>query len=280
MIVKGHVLIVEDQTHTRQVLALMIGKNGYHVTQAASGKRAVQLLKEAERTGNTFDVVLTDIVLGDIDGVEVAKVARSKPDGPEVILLTGHGSLETAMGAIRSQAFDYLLKPCENEELLACIAAALQKHKERQQQHEKLDVLSKIEGMVTQNQEQHAERLADDPSQDGEYPHLATRNHHRHIGSLCIDTDRHTIWFDHKEVSVTPSEYRILECLSEFPGRAFSFAEIVQCMRGRQVEESEAREILRQHIRNLRQKIPRDYLENVYAVGYMLVNPAEHQEVS
>jgi DNA-binding response OmpR family regulator len=131
-----HILIVEDDTIMRENIAMFLETSGYRVTQAADGETALDLLETTTLQGGCYDVVVTDIMMGAVDGVQVMEVARKQPYKPEVILLTGHGSLETAMTALRTNAFDYLLKPCRITILIERVAAALDYRKELQRKDE------------------------------------------------------------------------------------------------------------------------------------------------
>ncbi len=280
-----HVLLVEDHAQTRQILALVLQKAGYRVTQASDGKRALELLNEQESAQSGYDVVVTDIVMSGVDGVQVARVARQQAEAPEVILLTGHGTLETAMEAIRAGAFDYLLKPCENEQILERVAAAYEHRKQIIRQMRESQMLHTVTEILKSTQE-YAETpepvkpslVASDSMTDmPDVQPNESKKRYICIGKLCIDTYRHEVWFDNDQLSVTPSEYIILDCLASMPGRVVSFGDIVHCTRGYRVDDAEAKELLRQHILNLRKKLDRRYIVSVYGVGYMLVDPEEEE---
>jgi DNA-binding response OmpR family regulator len=116
---KTPILLVEDDAKLRRTLAAWISHAGYEVAQAPDGESAIRMLMI-----ESFAVVVSDIVMGGIDGLSVLQAAGRLRQPPAVILLTGQGTLETAMAALRAGAFDYLLKPCNGDELLARIAAA------------------------------------------------------------------------------------------------------------------------------------------------------------
>jgi DNA-binding response OmpR family regulator len=281
-----HVLLVEDHAQTRQILALVLQKAGYRVTQASDGKRALELLTEQESAHSGYDVVVTDIVMSGFDGVQVARVARQQAEAPEVILLTGHGTLETAMEAIRAGAFDYLLKPCENEQILERVAAAYEHRKQRIRQMRESQMLHTVTEILKSTQEYAEIPESPKPSLGGTSASMTdapdvqpneSKERYICIGKLCIDTYRHEVWFDTHQLSITPSEYIILDCLASRPGRVVSFGDIVHCTRGYRVDDAEAKELLRQHILNLRKKLDRRYIVSVYGVGYMLVDPAEEE---
>lgn len=119
---KYKILLVDDDPFILQSIAVALEQEGYHVTSAADGKQAVELIEK-----NSFDLVLTDLVMDPIDGIGVLKKAKEKDPEIVVIILTGFGDLISAIEALRLDADDYLLKPCEPEELLFRISSCLEK---------------------------------------------------------------------------------------------------------------------------------------------------------
>ncbi len=107
------VLLVDDEVGFLDVMAKRLGRRGVDVTPVPSGTEAVQVLR-----GTDFDAAILDLKLEDMDGIEILHIFKKMvPDMP-VIMLTGHGSEQAAREGMQSGAFDYLLKPCELEELL------------------------------------------------------------------------------------------------------------------------------------------------------------------
>jgi len=106
------VLIVEDNESLRAGIKVSLEESGFSVQDAASGEEAVQKL-EAE----SFHVVVSDIRLGDLTGVDILKKAKEVNSGTEVILMTAYATVETAIQALRLGAFDYIQKPFEIEQL-------------------------------------------------------------------------------------------------------------------------------------------------------------------
>jgi len=105
----------------------MLTAEGLTVVSRGSGREALQELKS-----QPFDVILLDLRMPDMDGLEtLAEVKRLSP-GTEVIILTGHASLDAAMEIIKLGGYDYLLKPCPLEDLLLKIEAAYEKKVERE----------------------------------------------------------------------------------------------------------------------------------------------------
>ncbi|OGR51276.1 MAG: two-component system response regulator [Desulfobacula sp. RIFOXYB2_FULL_45_6] len=112
-------LLVDDEKGYLNVLSNRLSRRSFNPTKAYSGTEAIQILRK-----NDFDVVVLDLKMEDMDGIEVLKVIkRMVPDLP-VILLTGHGSHTAAKEGILAGAFDYLTKPCELVELMEKIREA------------------------------------------------------------------------------------------------------------------------------------------------------------
>jgi DNA-binding NtrC family response regulator len=106
------ILLVEDNESLRAGVRVSLEESGYAVQEAATGEEAVQKLET-----ESFHVVVTDIRLGDLTGVDVLKKAKEVNSETEVILMTAYATVETAVQALRLGAFDYIQKPFELEQL-------------------------------------------------------------------------------------------------------------------------------------------------------------------
>lgn len=107
------VLLVDDEAGFTDVLTKRMEKRGLEVVSADCGTEAIRILRKQD-----FDVVVLDLKMEDMDGIEVLQIIRKMvPDLP-VIMLTGHGSETAAKDGLRYGAYDYLLKPCDLEELV------------------------------------------------------------------------------------------------------------------------------------------------------------------
>ena len=113
------ILLVDDEKDFVEMLGLRLTEEGHRVRPAHSGKEALEALAVA-----AGDVVILDIKMPGMDGIETIKEIKSRFPIVEVILLTGHGSIDTAVEGLKSGAFDYLLKPADFEELLTKLDAA------------------------------------------------------------------------------------------------------------------------------------------------------------
>jgi len=113
------ILIVEDEETQRTLLAGLLRKEGYTVEEAGNGSTAMELLRAI-----TIDLALLDFKLPDMDGLSILKGLKEINPEVEVIILSGHASMDAAMEINRLGGYDYLMKPCELEQLLAKVEGA------------------------------------------------------------------------------------------------------------------------------------------------------------
>jgi DNA-binding NtrC family response regulator len=116
------ILLVDDDDAFRKVLAAEIADFGYEVSAAASGEEALRQFPKLDP-----DVVVLDLRLPGMTGLDVLKHLREQSASAEVIMLTGHGSIDTAIESIRMGAFDYVVKPCSLDELNIRIQRAIER---------------------------------------------------------------------------------------------------------------------------------------------------------
>ncbi len=120
----GKVLVVDDQKNMRATTAIVLRQAGYAVEEAEDGAVAVQRIQ-----GETFDVVLTDLRMPSVDGMEVLRAAQRIAPETQVIVMTAYGTIESAVDAIRQGAYDFLAKPFKEDELLLRVSKALEKRR-------------------------------------------------------------------------------------------------------------------------------------------------------
>jgi DNA-binding NtrC family response regulator len=120
---RGHrILVVDDDETIRGFLRDLLTANSHEVDEAPDTHGAAQLLKSRE-----YDVVITDLMLPDGDGLEVLRAARSRPYEPEVLVITAFGTIDSAVEAVRGGAFDYLTKPVASQKLLLTVDRAVER---------------------------------------------------------------------------------------------------------------------------------------------------------
>jgi two-component system, NtrC family, nitrogen regulation response regulator NtrX len=129
----NHVLIVDDEAEIRESLGEILKEDGYAVTSTASASEALVLLRDA-----SYDVLLLDIWLPDRDGLEVLTEIRSLEieNTPEVIIISGHGTIETAVRATKLGAFDFLEKPLSIDRTLILLKNAVEARRLRSENQE------------------------------------------------------------------------------------------------------------------------------------------------
>lgn len=122
----GNILLVDDELLLRKTLSADLEVEGFEVETAENGQIGLELLGK-----KTFDLVITDLVMEGLDGIQVLKGAKKIDPGIAVIILTGYGDLKSAIDALRLGADDYLLKPCDMNELVLRISRCLQQQEFR-----------------------------------------------------------------------------------------------------------------------------------------------------
>jgi len=115
-----NILVVDDEETLRESLGRLMVREGYTVTTAGSGEEALDLI-----SAGSFDLIITDIILPGIDGIEVLRRVREKNPEQFVVIITAYASIETAVEALRAGAYDYIMKPIIHEEIKRLIKNAL-----------------------------------------------------------------------------------------------------------------------------------------------------------
>ena len=129
----SHILVVDDELSMRELLEVMLVREGYQVSCAENGRRAIAMVEKTK-----FDLLLCDIRLGDITGLDVLRAAKSHNPNTVVIMISAYATTETAVEAMNEGAYDYVPKPFDNDELKMAIAKAL-KLKTIEHEKESLD---------------------------------------------------------------------------------------------------------------------------------------------
>ncbi|MFP4438159.1 MAG: response regulator transcription factor [Chloroflexaceae bacterium] len=255
----AYILVVDDETNIRLTLSALLTRAGYSVTEAATGEEAVELLKQ-----RPFDLMLVDLKMPGIDGMQVVAAARDLKLDSAIIVLTGHGTLETAVEGLHHGIFDYLLKTTDPVQVVERVKAALEDRTQKIRQRELLDVVGEAVKELRGPNKQAATGTT-----GGAAERLIT------VGELQLDTWHQVATLADRSLSLTPTEFRVLLCLAEHAGQMLSYAQLVRCAQGYDTSEIEAGELIKPHIHHLRQKLEPDpasprYLLNVRGKGYIL----------
>lgn len=146
------ILVVDDEEPIREVVCSMLESSGYECVQACSGKDALEHL----RKDTNFQLVLSDLMMPELDGVGLLEGVRRRYKELPVVMVTAVHDISVALAAIRNGAYDYLLKPFEREQLLAVVRRALEAHRLRV---ENLLYQSNLEALVDQRTRQLRETI-------------------------------------------------------------------------------------------------------------------------
>lgn len=227
-------LVVDDEEGIRSTLKEALQRGGYIVTTASSGEEALDLLR-----ATSFDAAVVDLKLGGrVDGLRLLEAIRWRWPGTAVVILTAHGSLESAIAAIREDVDDYLLKPARPSEVRQVLQRALDRRRSKA------------------GQEQLREQ------------HVVQR------GGFFVDLDHHLATKDGQALELTPQELKLLVHLMQNDHRLVPPPELVRVVREYEPDSLyEARQIIKWYIHRLRQQVEPDpsnprHIVNVRGVGY------------
>ena len=117
----GKILVVDDQRNMRTTLAMMLRGGGYEVDEAADGAQG-----RDKGAAGAYDVVITDLRMGDFSGIEVLRAVKEAQPMTEVIVMTAYGTIESAVEAMRLGSFDYIQKPFSEQELIVKVSKAME----------------------------------------------------------------------------------------------------------------------------------------------------------
>ena len=134
----ARILVVDDEENIRKSLRMILEYEGYSLIEASTGEEALSLLKETV----DVDLVFLDVKLPGMDGLEVLSEIKKRPVSPEVVVISGHGTIQNAVEATKRGAFEFLEKPLHRDRVLLSIRNALQQDKLRR---ENLDLRRKAE---------------------------------------------------------------------------------------------------------------------------------------
>jgi len=233
---KIHTLVVDDEPGIRFFVEETLHRSGHDVVSAKCGEDALEILRDTP-----FNLVVLDLKLGGkVDGIKVLEAIRWRWPDTSVIILTAHGSLDTAVSAIDFGVEKYVQKPLSPKELREVVDEVLEKHT-KERLHSEVDGQKKfIKGVFE------------------------------------VDEGLHKVKMDNNLLDLTPSEFNLIVHLLRNDDRVISPEELVEVVRGYKPEDViEARQIIKWYIHRLRQKVERDsshpeYILNVRGVGYRI----------
>jgi DNA-binding response OmpR family regulator len=251
------ILIAENSPSVRFVLERTLRSEKYSIDLAANGEEAIALIHH-----NVYDLILLDLHMEPVDGMQVLNVLRKESIDTVVIILTAHGSMESAVEALRLETFDYLLKPATPDMIRKRVRDGLVRRQEllrHRQMAAQIDTI-KIALQKLEDVESH-----DIPNDDGRF---------EHHGKVLIDRHHREIILADQKLGLTSAEFNILSYLIEAAPAVISPSQLVKATLGYEVQNSEASEIIKVYIHHLRQKIEAitandGYIKTIRHQGYL-----------
>ena len=131
-----HILVVDDETKMQRILCMALGKIGYRISTASNGREALAKIDQS-----VVDVVITDLKMPEMDGMQLLSQLRERGDDTPVIMVTAFGSVDSAVAAMKSGASDYLIRPFELESVELAVERALAlRHVQQQNRYLKCEL--------------------------------------------------------------------------------------------------------------------------------------------
>jgi DNA-binding response OmpR family regulator len=232
-----NVLVVEDDRDIARLVELHLRDEGYSVTVVSDGKLGLR-----QSLSKTYDLVILDLILPGMDGLEVCRHIRNRPEYTPVLMLTAKSTDVDRILGLEMGADDYLTKPFNIRELLARVKALFRR----------VEALRAKDSAVPQKTIQ--------------------------AGDLFLDPEKRKVAVQGKPVHLTAREFELLLEFSRHPGRVYTRAQLLDKVWGDSYQGYE--HTVNSHINRLREKIERDpamprYILTVRGVGYRFVEPEE-----
>ncbi len=239
---KSNILVVDDENIARQSLSDILKLEGYNVAAVPGGQAAVEYVRT-----HPVDLMIVDLRMPGMDGLEVIQVVNQASPDTEVVLLTAHGSMDTAVQALRLRIHDYLTKPAAPAQVIASVKKGLARRTARLQAKGGLHDATEVD-----------DRAREFKLNDG----------------TTVDFARRQIRAGRRTERLTPAEGRLLRILMENEGKVFSHRELVLLVQGYDTSQREAPEILRPLVSRLRHKLEEfpalcDRVASVRGTGYI-----------
>ncbi len=239
---KSSILVVDDENVARQSMTDILKLEGYNVTSASNGQAAVEYVRT-----HPVDLMIVDLRMPGMDGLEVIKIVNQASPDTEVILLTAFGSTDSAIQALRLRIHDYLTKPAAPAQVIASVKKGLARRAAKLKAKSGVGEVVEVDDSITEF------KLKD---------------------GTVVDLSRRQIRTSKKVEHLTPAEGRLLRILMENEGKVFSHRELVLLVQGYDTSQREAPEILRPLVSRLRHKLEKfpilsERVASVRGTGYV-----------
>lgn len=265
-------LLVDDDGVNRYTMGKALQRVGYSVSELSSAEEALQ-----RYNGNDFDLVLTEINLPDKSGLELLRELKNRVPDAIVILLAEDANIESVIQALRFGAKDFLIKPVSSEDLRDSVERGIEAARSLRRRRRLLDSMERAMSALSREVSEIGPISVDADDNTSGAPqraHSSPQGSAIDLGTLSVLPGKYQIEADGASVSLTPTEFDLLLYLAAHRGRVVACQELVREIRGYTAQESEAREVIRPHVSNLRRKLKGlgsfDLIINVRGIGYRL----------
>jgi len=257
----ARILVVDDEDRVREGLCWSLRMSGYQVDEASSGAQALAALGRG-----VFDLMLLDMSMPAMDGVEVMERARRAQPDLGIVVLTGHATLDSAIAAVKWGAGDYLLKPVGIQSLRAAVAKVLEERAEQLRRQRVMALMSQVVDVLSPPEREPS-------STEPQQPQDVLR-----VGALTLDVSKRRATVEDpglRLAELTEAEVAILHELMRHPDQVRTCRQLVHAAWGYDMSEAEAAGAVRSHIFRLRRKIEADsahprFVRTVRGGGYFL----------
>ncbi|MGE3670476.1 MAG: response regulator [Polyangiaceae bacterium] len=242
-----HILVVDDEARIREVVQYALSREGFRVSVAEDGQRALEIAEQ-----DPPELVVLDVMLPEIDGLEVCRQLKRRSRVP-VLFLSARGEEVDRIVGLELGGDDYLTKPFSPRELVARVRAVLRRFE---------DALAVAKQMAEEPPRHQPTSTGEAAQTDGRTPNL---EHAR----IAIDFERHEVRFAGQRIDLTPTEFGVLAALLERPGVVLSRAQLME--RGYADSALVTERTIDTHIRRIRKKFKQrgfDPITTVHGVGY------------
>lgn len=259
------ILIVDDDAPLRRTLSLILQKENYRVTMAATAEEALDCLRS-----NEYDLMFLDLNLPRMSGADLLTAVHKQFPQLLVLILTAHADLGSAIQAVRFGARDYLIKPVEPANILTRVGEILS---EREQPARKKEIVGQIQALLSELQKIDGE----DKDTAAVLPALPAADPARFLkkGEFELDLHARHVMLNNKYLPVTGINFDYLRTLLRHAPKAVSYKTLVKESQGYEAANAEAGELARWRIHELRKLIETDpqhprYILTVRGIGYRL----------
>ena len=261
----GNVLIIDDEEVLRTSLVRILRNAGYSTYEVSNGQQAITF-----ENYDNLDLVLLDIHLPDIDGVEVLRQLKHKYPRLSVIMLTGYGSLASAIESMRLGATDYLQKPLNPEILVARVRVIIEEQRVERRKDSLREQIAHLQRELT---ELEANPISSQPQVS--HIHDSTDRFLKK-GRLILDLKAQKATYGEEVLNLPPATFQYLYVLARYSPEVVDYRTLVQESQSYQVSLAEARELANWHIHLIRNasKSEGGLAENLFTargIGYRLL---------